>query len=71
MFFLEGNDLINGWTLLVKALQYLGVKASLEENRKLDETKSKINEEIYRGGLIKDQSFVEIMKNGGKKQDIV
>ena len=46
--------MINGWTMLVKALQGLGVYASLEEQRKPCETKSQRKEDFYRGGLSKD-----------------
>ena len=60
LFFPEGNGLINGWTLLVEALQDMGTKASRREKRKPDETILHSKVEIYKGGQIKDQSFAEI-----------
>ena len=46
----------------------MGVKASIEEKRKLGETIPQSKEDIYRGGQIKDQSFAEITNNGGKNR---
>ena len=60
LFIHEENGLLNGWTLLAEALQNVEVKASIEEKRKPGETISQSKEEIYRGGRIKYQSFVEI-----------
>ena len=45
----------------------MGVKASIEEKRKLGETIPQRKEDIYKGGRIKDLSFAEITNNGGKK----
>ena len=54
LLFPEGNGLINGWTLLVEALQDMGTKASREEKRKPDETILHRKVEIYKGGQIKE-----------------
>ena len=71
LFFPEGNGLINGWTLLVEALQDMGTKASRREKRKPDETILHSKVEIYKGGQIKDQSFADITISRRKKQDTV
>ena len=50
--FPEGNDLINGWTLLEEALQATGCKEDKGEKRKLAKTSSLGKVERQMGGLI-------------------
>ena len=71
LVFPEGNGLINGWTLVVEALQDMGTKLRRGEKRKPDETILHSKVEIYKGGQINDQSFAEITISGRKKQDTV
>ena len=69
LFFLEGKGLLNGWYLLVEALQGLGVKVNIDEKRKPSETKPRRKEESPREGLSKVLSFAKITKTGLKFQD--
>ena len=53
LFFLEGNGLINGWTLLEEALQDMGTKESRGEKRKPAKTNLHGKTEIHKGGQLK------------------
>ena len=66
MFFPEGNDLINWWTLLEDALQDMRTKESRGEKRKPTKTNFHGKAEIHKGGQIKNQSFAEITSSGKK-----
>ena len=55
LLFLEGNGLINGWTLLEEALQATGYKEDKGEKRKLAKTSSLGKVEKQKGGLILDK----------------
>ena len=67
LLFPEGNSLINRWTLLEEALQATGYKEDKGEKRKLAKTSSLGKAERQKGGLIPDNSSMEITSPGRKK----
>ena len=71
LFFLDGNGLINGWTLLEEALQATGYKENRGEKRKPVKTTFLGKAERHKGGLTQDQSFAEITTSGRKNQDTI
>ena len=71
LIFPEGNGLINGWTLVVEALQDMGTKVRRGEKRKPNETNLHIKVEIYKDGQTNDQSFAEITISGKINQDTI
>ena len=71
LFFPEGNGLLNGWTLVVKALQDMGTKVRRGEKRKPDKTNLHSKVKIHKDGQINDQSFAKITSFGRINQDMV
>ena len=54
LLFLEGNGLINGWTMLEKALQALGHKEDRGDRGKAGKTYSSGKEDIQKGRVVSD-----------------
>ena len=71
LLFPEGNALINKWTLLEEALQAMGYKEDKGEKRKLAKTSSLGKAERQKGGLILDNSSMEITSLGRRRQDTI
>ena len=71
LLFPKGNDLINGWTLLEEALQATGYKEDKGEKRKLAKTSSLGKTERQNGGLIPNNSSMEITSHGKRRQDTI
>ena len=69
--FLEGNGLINGWTLLEEALKAMGYKKDKGETRKPVQTSILGKVEKHKGGLIPDKSYAEITVPVRLKQDTI
>ena len=71
LLFPKGNDLINRWTLLEEALQATGYKEDKGEKRKLAKTSSLGKAERQNGGLIPNNSSMEITSPGKRRQDTI
>ena len=54
LFFPEGEDLVNGWNMLEKALQELGYKEDRGERGKEGKTHTNCKKEIQKGRLVPD-----------------
>ena len=54
LFFSEGNDLVNGWNMLEKALQELGHKEVRGDRGKVGKTHPNGKEEIQKGRVVPD-----------------
>ena len=71
LFFLEGNGLINGWTLIEEAVKATGYEKDKTDEGKPVQSFSLGKGEKHKGGLSSDKPPAEIMFDGRLEQDTI